>query len=414
MGVMGQTWSERIVQVLYDDKKLKYFNTSLELKGSMDLTPDLKTRLVPPEESDGKPNCFEIESAGEKIIFFSIMPNGANKWYNFLKDFNRNCDLRTIKAEKEKLIQWVDETVGAVMSQYGGNTIALRLNLEELLTNNQTLTKNIDASLMINMEDVDEEFSDATGDVHNHYTKSVQDQLDIIKNQSMSVCKSILQLLVQLYEEAVFFASTVTTASSSSLVLASEPNSEKVFLGVPMTGPIFAGNGEALGNWLKSLSAHTHTIAAHFLSGKSFNERQFADFLALVEKVGSAASGAPEIGKLITQVKSVAAGAPISLSDADSASLLKELQGTLGSLYAVKLVVALCNQCAPSKWSSAPCCALKPAALWTVDAAASSAAVAATAGAGSFAQVVRVAQVLEEEEAVDADVDAAAAGVGSI
>jgi len=45
---------------------LKYYDTTLLLKGSLVLGKDLQVRLVDAKEVEGRPNAFEVSSGDEK------------------------------------------------------------------------------------------------------------------------------------------------------------------------------------------------------------------------------------------------------------------------------------------------------------------------------------------------------------
>jgi len=45
---------------------LKYYDTSLLLKGSLTLGKDLKVRLVDSKEVEGRPNAFEVSTGEDK------------------------------------------------------------------------------------------------------------------------------------------------------------------------------------------------------------------------------------------------------------------------------------------------------------------------------------------------------------
>lgn len=50
----------------YEERILKYYDTQLALKGSLELGKDLKVRLVDSKEVEGRPNAFEITTGAEK------------------------------------------------------------------------------------------------------------------------------------------------------------------------------------------------------------------------------------------------------------------------------------------------------------------------------------------------------------
>lgn len=52
--------------IRYEERELKYYDTSLVLKGKMALGKDLKVRLVDAKEVEGRPNAFEVSSGEEK------------------------------------------------------------------------------------------------------------------------------------------------------------------------------------------------------------------------------------------------------------------------------------------------------------------------------------------------------------
>jgi hypothetical protein len=56
-----------LCQYRYEEKILKYYDTQLNLKGSMVLGKDLTAKLVPPNEVEGRVNAFEICSMGERL-----------------------------------------------------------------------------------------------------------------------------------------------------------------------------------------------------------------------------------------------------------------------------------------------------------------------------------------------------------
>lgn len=52
--------------IRYEERELKYYDTSLVLKGKITLGKDLKVRLVDAKEVEGRPNAFEVSSGEEK------------------------------------------------------------------------------------------------------------------------------------------------------------------------------------------------------------------------------------------------------------------------------------------------------------------------------------------------------------
>ena len=55
-----------VLRIRYEERILKYYDTQLSLKGSLELGKDLKVRLVDSKEVEGRPNAFEITTGTEK------------------------------------------------------------------------------------------------------------------------------------------------------------------------------------------------------------------------------------------------------------------------------------------------------------------------------------------------------------
>lgn len=294
------------------------------------------------------------------------MPSGAEKWFNFLKNFNKLIDLKVIKEEKEKQLEWVTGVVQSVQGNFRGNPIALRLNLQDLLKTNLTLTKSIDESVLLCPENVADELRNLSEDVRKHYINSVNSALSELRTVSMDIAAKIHQLIFKLSETALFH---VTTQAISHKVVGSELGSREVILGVAPTGPILSGNVPALQEWIQKLSLSLRSVLIHFLTGKSFNEKIFADYAAVVEKA-ELAFATPELTALLAEIRLAAAVAPISLDEKDVTTLLADFDAKFSAQYAARVALDLCAQFAPARvLDTARICELRfdSAARWEAE-----------------------------------------------
>jgi len=389
IGTIAHHWTERIVQVTYADRTLKYYDTELLIKGSMALDRDLSVRLVPEGEADGKHNAFEVSSAGEKILFYSIMPNGARKWTDFLSNFNSTLDQRTIDAEKSKHLEWCAGVLDAARSHFPGNVEAQRLHLEGLLkTLDHTLeTKGIDVSLLVRPEDMGVELARAEQEIRAEYETGIKTQLETIKQNSLAACRQILDLLHKQMEAVIFYATTKTVATPVAAVGAMR-GSDEVLFNVPARGPIFSGNTASLKNWILQVMQAQKSVAEHFLRSKPYNDRLLLPFAKVAEEVGmySAAS----IADTLLQLKALTP-VPISLQEPDVAQLLAEFETGFMEKYPVRCALELCSHYSYSTFRGAvPLCAMEPAPTWQVDVTAT---VSAASQTQSFDQVIQINQI---------------------
>lgn len=329
------------------------------------------------------------------------MPSGAEKWFNFLKNFNKLIDLKVIKEEREKQMDWVNGVVKSVQGNFQGNPIALRLNLQDLLKTNLTLTKSIDESTLLCPEDVATELRDLSKDVRTHYMGSVNSALAELRTASTAIANNIHALLFKLSEAALFH---VTTQAISHKVVGSEVGDNEVIVGVATTGPILSGNVPALQAWIQKLGASLRSVLTHFLTGKSFNDKIFADYAAAVEQAELVFKAA-HVASLVAEIRLAAAVAPIALDEKDVTTMLADFDAKFTAQYAARVALELCAQFAPALvLDTARLCELQfdNAALWEAAVVTSSETHLAgdLSEPGAESQEIRITQIFPEPAAV--------------
>jgi len=273
------------------------------------------------------------------------MPSGAEKWVHFLQNFNKLIDLKTIKEERVKQLDWVDGVVKSVQNNFKGNPIALRLNLQDLLKTNVTLTKSIDESKLVNASEVNTELRDLSTEIRTHYRKSIETALSEIRDQSTSIMTKITALIYQLSDAALFH---VTTQGISTRFLGAERDNTEVLLGVALTGPILCGNTSALESWVNKVHSGLRAALAHFLAGKSFNEKIFAEYASAIELAGLPFTS-PQVVALLAEVRLAAAVAPVSLDEIVVSFQLSAFDDKFFKQYAVRVALELCGRFEPRK-----------------------------------------------------------------
>lgn len=273
------------------------------------------------------------------------MPSGAEKWVHFLQNFNKLIDLKTIKEERIKQLDWVDGVVKSVQNNFKGNPIALRLNLQDLLKTNVTLTKSIDESKLVNASDVNTELRDLSTELRTHYRKTIETALSEIRDQSTSIMTKITALVYQLSDAALFH---VSTQGISTRFLGAERDNSEVLLGVALTGPILSGNTGALEAWVNKVYAGLRAVLAHFLAGKSFSEKIFAEYASAIELAGLSFTSPPVVA-LLAEVRLAAAVAPVSLDEIVVSFQLSAFDDKFFKQYAVRVALELCGRFEPRK-----------------------------------------------------------------
>ena len=299
-----------------------------------------------------------------RIVFSSIMPSGAEKWFNFLKNFNKLIDQKYIKAEREKQIEWVEGVVKGVKANFQQNPIALRLNLNDLLKTNVTLTKAVDLNALINPENVEVELRDLSTEIRNKYLDSINAELDAIHNTSMKVAAAVTAALYKLSDAAMFH---VTTQTISCGVVGSVPSSAEVFVGVPTTGPILSGNVAALRAWAQEIYYSLRAVLTHFLSGKWFEDRIFTDYTKAVESAGLSFTHV-SISSVLVELRKASAVAMIALGEGDIGALTKAFDEHFMEQYAIRAALEVCARFDPAQVvRGALLVELKPSVYWEVE-----------------------------------------------
>lgn len=322
------------------------------------------------------------------------MPSGAEKWFNFLKDFNKLIDQKTIKVEREKQLAWVDGVVKSVQSNFAGNPIALRLNLQDLLKTNVALTKRVDENTLINPEAVATELNDLSKEVRTHYMNSVNAALTALRAEATSIVEKITACLYELSDAALF---QVTTQGFTHKLVGCARGSSEVVLGLAATGPIVCGNSSALKLWVERVQHTLRAVLTHFLTGKSFNEKLFAEYGSCVAMAGLNPSDDPIAG-IVSRIREAAAVAPISLDERDVTSLIATFEEKFMEQYSVRTALELCSKFAPGKiLETALLCELNfdSAALWEAEVAVATVppALGEVVEEGIAAEKIRVTQV---------------------
>ncbi len=280
-----------------------------------------------------------------RIVFSSIMPSGAEKWVNFLSNFNKLIDQKTIREERAKQLDWVDGVVSSVLKNFQGNPIALRLNLQDLLKTNVTASKNIDESKLIDASEVNTDLREAATEVRAHYRKSIETALNEIRETSNGIMTKITALVYQLSEAALFHA---TTHGITTKFIGAERDHNEVILGVGMTGPMLCGNLAALQAWIDKIYTALRQVLAHFLGGKSFSDKVFAEYAAAIELAGLAFT-APQVVAVLAEIRLAASVAPVSLDESVVSFQLASFDDKFFKQYAVRVALQLCGRFEPSK-----------------------------------------------------------------
>jgi hypothetical protein len=329
------------------------------------------------------------------------MPSGAEKWFNFLKNFNKIIDQKVIKDEKEKQLEWVDGVVKSVLGNFKGNPIALRLNLQDMLKTNVALTKSIDVSTLICPEDVEAEMNDLSKSVRSMYMSNIQGALASLRTEAMDIVTKITALLYKLSDAAMF---QVSTQGFTHKLVGAAKDSTEVVLGLSMTGPVVCGNSAALRIWVQRVFQALRAILAHFLTGKSFNEKLFTEYGSCIAMAGLHSSDAAIVA-LIAEIRLAAAVSPVSLDERDITSQLTAFDEAFMTQYAVRTALELCAQFEPHRiLKNALLCELDfdAAALWEAEVAVATvpAVLGEVSEEGIAAEKIRLTQIYPAPPAV--------------
>ncbi|KAJ1400133.1 hypothetical protein B484DRAFT_243918 [Ochromonadaceae sp. CCMP2298] len=196
--------------------------------------------------------------------------------------------------------------------------------------------------------------------VRSHYLSSVRKALDVIRSSSLEKSRAVLALLQKLAEQVIFYA---TTGRKSLSLVASYQDKQELLLGVVGTGPIYGGNVPLLKTWVEKLSAALEKVAAHFLTGKPYNDRLLADFAAVSEEVGMYSS--EPVADSLAGLRSLNMS-PVTLKEVDVNFLLLDFKSGFGDLYSVRVLLALCESFSPEQVNTVPICEVVTKPLWTV------------------------------------------------
>jgi hypothetical protein len=280
-----------------------------------------------------------------RIVFSSIMPSGAEKWFKFLKNFNKLIDQKVIAEEKEKQLAWVDGVVKSVQGNFSGNPITLRINLQDLLKTNVALVKNFDESSLIDAEAVSAELLDLSKSVRTHYMSSVSAAIAALRDEAMSVVGKITAALFGLSEAALF---QVTTQGFVPRLVGCERDRGEVLLGLTLSGPMVAGNRAALDLWIQRLFQALRSVLAHFLTGKSFNEKLFTEYNTCIAMAGLSPAEAAVV-QLVSDIKAASAVTPVSLDERDITAQLAAFDDSFMKQYCVRAAQEICSKFDPRK-----------------------------------------------------------------